>query len=421
MIIQTEGLLTPAAQKFYNAIHHLERFDICNDLFENISYIDAFLSEYRNVTFVIQKSLAHTPFIDDYSRLRDKYLKNELGTWFVEKRNEIIKEHSFELEKQIKIFFYDPLNSHILSSKVFSTKDEATYAELVEALKRHIKSSCKIETHFSIRFIYRETGKDKDLFDLLLSGIKLLHNLLEELNTIVADKSNEYTALIKKINSSPILKVTTNDLLIDDYVYYAKNEEFIRGERTTVILPSARLNIPDILKHIKELPHIESDPDDGSTYSLFIKLTVLHALIYNIQNRFIMPTFLVVYNDNSFGIDTFNSSIRTTAYRKVNEIANLIKSDNNIKAVIHFCEMWRYNTSNIAGTSYQERVKNNKPTPLFASHYIDYKLSKKSIYVDGSQHINVKSLNEQIANSTNAKVYTLFWMPIIYAFSSRMQ
>ena len=51
-----DNLLVPAAQKLYSALSSLERFSKHNDFFDNISSLDSFLSEYRNVTFVIQKS-----------------------------------------------------------------------------------------------------------------------------------------------------------------------------------------------------------------------------------------------------------------------------------------------------------------------------------------------------------------------------
>ena len=53
-------LLYPAYQKLYSALCHLERFDKEANFFDNISSLDAFFSEYRNITFVIQAQLKHT-------------------------------------------------------------------------------------------------------------------------------------------------------------------------------------------------------------------------------------------------------------------------------------------------------------------------------------------------------------------------
>lgn len=62
------GLLYPAYQKFYSALSNLERFNKESNFFDNISAIDSFFTEYRNITFVIQSSLAHTEHIGIYEK-----------------------------------------------------------------------------------------------------------------------------------------------------------------------------------------------------------------------------------------------------------------------------------------------------------------------------------------------------------------
>ena len=96
-----EDLLLPAYQKLFAALQSLERFSKGQDLFENIACIDSFLSEFRNVTFVLQKSLAHTDYYREYEALREQYLKNEECSWLVKKRNEVLKERPFNLEKTL--------------------------------------------------------------------------------------------------------------------------------------------------------------------------------------------------------------------------------------------------------------------------------------------------------------------------------
>ena len=68
------GILYTAYQKFYSALNCLERFDKEKDFFENISNIDGFFSEFRNVTFVLQKAIAHTEYAALYEENRNKYL-----------------------------------------------------------------------------------------------------------------------------------------------------------------------------------------------------------------------------------------------------------------------------------------------------------------------------------------------------------
>lgn len=68
------GILYAAYQKFYSALNCLERFDKEKDFFENISNLDGFFSEFRNITFVLQKAVAHTEYAPLYEKNRDKYL-----------------------------------------------------------------------------------------------------------------------------------------------------------------------------------------------------------------------------------------------------------------------------------------------------------------------------------------------------------
>ncbi|MEG0077449.1 MAG: hypothetical protein RR700_06375 [Anaerorhabdus sp.] len=90
-------------QKFYSSLSHLERFSKDNDFFSNVSNLDSFFSEFRNVTFVLQKSLSNSPYIELYKNYRDMYLTDR---WFVLKRNEITKEAPFPLKGELDIFIF---------------------------------------------------------------------------------------------------------------------------------------------------------------------------------------------------------------------------------------------------------------------------------------------------------------------------
>lgn len=62
----SRGLLYPAMHKFYSALSSLEKFEKGSNFFDNISYLDNFFSEYRNITFVLQKSLSNTILMSTY-------------------------------------------------------------------------------------------------------------------------------------------------------------------------------------------------------------------------------------------------------------------------------------------------------------------------------------------------------------------
>ena len=52
----------------------LERFDKETEFFDNISSLDNFFAEYRNITFVIQAALKHTDYFSIYEKNHDKHV-----------------------------------------------------------------------------------------------------------------------------------------------------------------------------------------------------------------------------------------------------------------------------------------------------------------------------------------------------------
>ena len=173
-----QDLLLSAYQKLYAALESIERFSKGQDLFDNITCIDNFLSEYRNVTFVLQKSLAHTDYLSKYESLRDKYLKNPQCLWLVDKRNEVLKERPFALEKQLILNLYLPHTRGVFPSESYTIEDEVDYASLIESVKNRIGSIPAIEVFFSTEFIYKEKGSDINLFSTINYGIDSILSLL---------------------------------------------------------------------------------------------------------------------------------------------------------------------------------------------------------------------------------------------------
>lgn len=132
---KANGLLYPAMHKFYSALSSLEQFQKGSNFFDNISHLDNFFSEYRNITFVLQKSLAHSEYEGIYEKNREKYLVNDTCKWFVEKRNEVLKQHSFNLEKRIIITLYSPQTSVALPEYVFTIENDVEYSTIIDSLK----------------------------------------------------------------------------------------------------------------------------------------------------------------------------------------------------------------------------------------------------------------------------------------------
>jgi hypothetical protein len=143
-----KNLLYPAYHKLYNALYNLDKFEKNKNFFENINYLDNFFSEFRNITFVLQKSLAHTEFIDNYYHLRDRLLKNSTGKWLVDKRNAVVKECPFPLNKKIHITIFSPSSSIVVHCNIYTIDNDIEISELKEEIKSTFDSIESNEVFF---------------------------------------------------------------------------------------------------------------------------------------------------------------------------------------------------------------------------------------------------------------------------------
>ena len=306
-----EDLLLPVYQKLYAALASLERFGKGQDLYDNIACIDSFLSEYRNVTFVLQKSLAHTGYISLYENLRDKYLKNDQCYWLVKKRNEVLKERPFALEKKLILTIYLPHTAGVFHSESYTIEDEVDYESLIESVKTIISNISAIEVFFSVEFVYKEIASEKLLFH----------------------------------------RTPKDTWFIDDYVYYRENNIFEKGERLELVTP---LKIGVKYQDFCKLLHIEKKGDFiRETFEAFKKM---HIISFFKQKK-IMPTFLILSGDGVLSMLMYDASIKTTTYRKINEIAAEIRAGANIAAVFYVGEMIYYNDINLLNLDYRHRTK----------------------------------------------------------------
>lgn len=349
--MERDDLLLPAYQKIYAALQSLERFSKGQDLFENIACIDSFLSEFRNVTFVLQKSLAHTDYLTLYSTLRDKYLKNDDCSWLVDKRNEVLKEKPFSLEKSLNLTLYLPNGAGVFSMDSYTLEDEENYSSLIEKIKRVIEKIPAIEVFFSVEFVYKETGSERNLFSTIDNGIDCIFALLKDLDKeIVGEKSNAREIVLEKIKSLHFHRAPKDFWFIDDYVFYRKDHVFEKGERFEILMPKASGQYTDFceMAGIKNNGHFIEE-----TFEAFVKI---HIATFSMQKK-IAPTLLTLFEDGIISMVMYDASLKTTTYRKIHEIAKEIANGTPIVAVFHVCEMLCYNNLSAFEQDYSYRSK----------------------------------------------------------------
>lgn len=356
----TKGLLYSAYHKLYSALSSLEKFEKGTNFFDNISHLDNFFSEYRNVTFMLQKSLAHTQFLKVYEENRQKYLLNDVCKWFIEKRNEVLKQQPFDLEKRIRIVVYTTNNNVALPELSFTIENDVEFSTLIDSMQNFFIKFNLIEVMFSAEFSFYERGSNEELYDNFISGINNMKLFMKAMKEALNENDTLSDQLEKKIDGMNFHRIPKNMMLIDDYVFYARQNRFKKASRAELSLGTNDQKVP-ITNFEKMFP--------GSN-DLFDNFIMMHLTIFQMQNE-LMPTCLIFYKDQTMQFMSFDSSIKTTVYRKLNEIANRIETE-GIVEVFYVGEMYLYsNNENILNLESSERIKHKHSESLIffkASH-----------------------------------------------------
>lgn len=399
---KSRGLLYPALHKFYSALSSLEKFEKGTNFFDNVSYLDNFFSEYRNITFVLQKSLSSTPFISIYEKLRDQYLVNDVGRWFVEKRNEVLKQQPFNLEKRIVISIYSGQSTLAFRELIFTIDNDVEIGTIVESMRTTFISFGQLELMFSAEFTFYEHGHSKDLYDNLISGINQMKLCLADIKKEVNEVCLLCDELERKIDNLNFYRVPKDLLFIDDYVFYCKKEYFEKASRVALWSGPDQARVP-----IENLNKLYPDGD------IFKKFERMHLVIFQMQKS-LLPTCLILYSDDTFELVTFGFSIKTTVYRKFTEIAKRIKAD-NIVNVLFVTEMYIYNTRDINNLDSRERIKHAK-SEILAFYMVDSQLTIKSRHYDTMQVDDFKYIAWVMSVKSNEQVLPKYMDPIRQEF-----
>ncbi|OPB87020.1 hypothetical protein [Elizabethkingia ursingii] len=339
--------------------------------------------------------MKHTEFNDLYEELRNKYLLNDVSKWFIEKRNEVLKQQPFDLEKKILITIYSEGSSVTLPEKVFTIENDLEYSILINSLKSFFLQSNPIETMFSAEFSFKECGKDEDLYEQFISGTKNMKAFISELKNSINEECQLSEQLIKKIDNFLFHQIPKNMLLIDDYVYYCEEDKFEKGSRAELSQQSSPVKSPISFLH-KFMPQ-------DATFDSFQSFVLMHVIIYQMQ-RDMMPAYMCIYEDDTFSLTPFKSTIKTTGYRKFGEIAKQIEID-KIKEIFFVTEMLIYEGEIINDPEFASMNSRNREIHATSEDLAFFRLGKdlahKSYYfecekIDNKPYVGLVLASPQI-------------------------
>ncbi len=380
------GLLYPAYQKFYSALRNLVRFDKEADFFDNITCLDGFFSEYRNVTFVIQSQLKHTNHFNLYEQARDTYLKDH---WFVEKRNETIKQAPFRLVKSIRLTTYSPSNEIVVSEHDFTVEDDVPLNSLRNQVVAAFSRSPFPEVFFSATYSFHELDSDIELLEKLLAGITSMSDFLEEMDRGINEECVPCEELKKRIEKLMHELTLPRDLLLaNDYVYHKTDGHFEKADRIALLGPVGGKFVEH--RPVTELTRTKRFNYDGTVFGTF---TLMHATIRAADPRAdIMPAILTVYDNGTYDLDVFHASIKTTVYRKINETAKVIMGG-SVKEVCYVSLYAVLNATQDISAHHNERMLMSTSDMLVVAS-VNKQLDEKEYVFDGAKIRGIKYVSE---------------------------
>ena len=409
------GLLYPAYQKFYSALKSLERFDKDKNFFDNISNLDNFFSEYRSITLVLQKSLAHTRYIEIYKKLAQEKFTD---SWMNTQRVKSVHTHPVEFSKHIEVSTYLPFGKLFCLKRNFTVEDDIPLVSCHEELKKYFSELSDDEVFFSAKYSFIEKDSEKDMWSKISAGLLLMNDLMESLYQEIKEECPLCDSLRKQIRENALLHVPEDFLFVDDYIYYPKEDVFDRAGRLAILMSANGRKVANRLplNQFVESKHFKYD---GTVFGTFV---LMHAIIPTFGTPFdIMPATIVVYGDGTYDLDAFHADMKTTIYRKLNEIAERIEGED----ITEVCFMNMYSCiskSDKIPTTSKERLK-LATHDILAFMKVDSDLNEAEYTFDSRHYNQIEYVACNIKNcrKDQLEVGRLNMMPIVSAFRKKKE
>lgn len=221
-------IIYPILQKYYNALNSLNSLNIAKNIFESIPLIDNFFAEFRNITFVMQKSFNTEELKEYYTTKREEFLNDNNLRWFIDKRNETVKENPFKLEKEILVYAYLPDYCGKIIDSRLNIDNDVPLETIEQVIKEYlIKYNKNSDIYFSIDILFKENGSEIDIYSRIKNGIIIMDNFINEVITDYPYNCSKCKNIIEKI------KELKTGIFLKDFTfswdYTIENNEIIWG------------------------------------------------------------------------------------------------------------------------------------------------------------------------------------------------
>lgn len=223
-------IIYPILQKYYNALNSLNSLNIAKNIFESTPLIDNFFAEFRNITFVMQKSFNTKELKEYYTKKRKEFLNDNNLRWFIDKRNETVKEYPFKLEKEILVYAYLPDYCGKIVDSRLNIDNDVPLETIEQVIKAYlIKYNKNSDIYFSIDILFKENGNEIDIYSRIKNGIIIMDNFINEVITDYPCNCSKCKNIIEKI------KEFKTEIFLKDFTfswdYTIENNEIIWGNK----------------------------------------------------------------------------------------------------------------------------------------------------------------------------------------------
>lgn len=414
--------LFPALQKFYNALKQLKLFSENNSFFDNIGCIDTFLSEYRSVTFALQTSLG-TKDHPDYIKNREEFLSKDkkISKWLNDQRVTITHKHPFKLKKILRIVIYNSDSSYELKRYEQTVEHEESFEDYFQIIRNTFLSIATPEIYFSVQFHFvdEDDAHELNIFDFIESGITSMWQFLHAMKVDMKDETEVTAKLMRKIDEIVLSIPHRWALDVIDYCYYREGDLFERGESFNWMMPDIRIPTEMLIQHVQQMSKTVT-----TFYEAFI---YLHTLAYIKQNHHIMSTFFVEYDDGTYQTLAFLATIRTTMYRYINRVSDLI-SQNRVLNVYLVTEAVAYGINIISLPKFLQLNYKEKMAYRTKTFLMFYKVSQigeidtKAIDSDSLiDRLSVSVAIGRMKSSTSYSINDIMLSPIVEQFKTKLR
>jgi hypothetical protein len=358
---ESKGLMFTAYQKFFSALNCINQFRTENNSFINVSYLDSFFSEFRNITFVLQKCIpggASNPF---YKENRELYFSSETMKWFIYKRDQVIHKYPVSLLRLFQLEVYGP-SSYLTKKTYFYDDEDHPKEDIQKALIRILSSiNQEVEINFSVRHLIvdKHNLQDLDMMHLIRQGISTMWDFLKSMKIAFNDYSSSLLLIEEKITH--LLEIVLNNeiLFVTDYLYIVPEKKLIPASVGLVSfgVNNKKQRLSNLIRTFQDYTFNLED-----NIELFKWFVFQNIPLFGIGLKDLMSTFFISFTDSTYVLKPFFSSVRATTYRLINEVASIVENG-DVKAVVFMCEAYVYEVSDydkIADINYEERKKQAK-------------------------------------------------------------